>query len=253
MNKATNILGVNVSVLTYSLTIKTISSWVKNRQPHYVCVAAVHLIMECQADLQLLKGVNQAGLVTPDGMPLAWLLKLYGQRPVERVYGPDLMKLVCQKAVQKRWPIFLLGGAKGQSQQLKQVLQNTFPSLKIVGQLDTPIRPIPDEKNRHIIKQINTSQAKIVFVGLGCPFQEQWMMKAAPKLKQAVAIGVGAAFDFMTGKVRQAPSWLQSIGLEWLFRFAQEPKRLAKRYFLFNTLFSLLIIKQLIGDLLKKQ
>jgi N-acetylglucosaminyldiphosphoundecaprenol N-acetyl-beta-D-mannosaminyltransferase len=232
-----DILGVKISPINYPLALKQIFDWVKNRQRNYVCVAAVHLVMECQQDPELLAGVNQAGLVTPDGMPLVWLLKLAGQQKVERVYGPDLMLKICQQAVQTRATIFLLGGAKGQSQNLKSVLHEKFPGIKIVGHVDTPVRPLSQRENQQIIKQINAAGPQLIFVGLGCPHQEQWMIDNLPHLKTGVAIGVGAAFDFLTGRVKQAPHWMRAIGLEWLFRLMQEPKRLARRYLVFNLIF----------------
>jgi len=252
MKKATDTLGVKVSATSYSQTLKTIFSWLENRQTNYVCVAAVHLVMECQRDVGLLTGVNKAGLIVPDGMPLVWLLKATGKNDVERVYGPDLMLKVCQQAAEERSSIFLLGGTSGQSKQLKTALQKKFPQIKIVGHVDTPLRPITKRKNQQIIKQINASRAQIIFVGLGCPHQERWMIDNLPNLKNGVAIGVGAAFDFITGSVKQAPRWLQNIGLEWLFRLAQEPRRLAYRYLVLNSLFILLVTKQFITNLFRK-
>jgi N-acetylglucosaminyldiphosphoundecaprenol N-acetyl-beta-D-mannosaminyltransferase len=181
-----------------------------------------------------------------------WLIKLAGHRQVERVYGPDLMLKVCVRANQVGATIFLLGGAKGQSQNLKSVLQKQFSGVRVVGHADTPVRPLSKRDNLRIIKQINTSKAKIIFVGLGCPHQEQWMIDNLPSLKTGVAIGVGAAFDFLTGRARQAPRWMQKIGLEWLFRLLQEPRRLARRYLILNTLFVVYLGKQLIFNLFKK-
>ncbi|MFH2118649.1 MAG: WecB/TagA/CpsF family glycosyltransferase, partial [Candidatus Paceibacterota bacterium] len=243
---------VQVSAINYQSALKKIFTWIDAKQKNYVCVAAVHLVMECQKSAQLRAGVNRAGLVTPDGMPLAWLLKINGKKQTERVYGPDLMLKVCQQASQTGKTIFLLGGAKGQSRQLKTVLEKKFPKIKIVGHADTPIRPIPKQKNQQIIKQLNASRAQIVFVGLGCPLQEEWMITNLPHLKTGVAIGVGAAFDFITGKTKQAPRWLMSAGLEWLFRLLQEPQRLAYRYLVLNSLFIFLIGKQFLISLTKK-
>lgn len=247
-----NILDVQVSAINYQSALKTIFSWATKQQKNYVCVAAVHLVMECQKDAELLAGVNRAGLVTPDGMPLAWLLKAYGQKNTQRVYGPDLMLKVCQQASQSGEKIFLLGGARGQSKQLKTVLKKKFPGISIVGHADTPIRPIPELTNQQIIKKIKLSKAVLIFVGLGCPLQEKWMIANLPKLKIGVAIGVGAAFDFLTGKTKQAPRWMMAVGLEWLFRLLQEPRRLAYRYLVLNSLFVFLLSKQLIVELIKK-
>ncbi|HEX9817368.1 MAG TPA: WecB/TagA/CpsF family glycosyltransferase [Patescibacteria group bacterium] len=238
MNKNwVDVLGVKASAINYQSVLDRIFSWVKTGQKNYVCVAAVHLVMECQQDASLLAGVNRSGLVTPDGMPLVWLLKLADYQQTERVYGPDLMLKVCEQANRSGTTIFLLGGAEGQSQLLKNKLTQKFPDIKIVGHVDTPTRPLGTQENRQIIKKINASSAQIIFVGLGCPHQERWMISNVPRLKNGVAIGVGAAFDFITGRVKQAPKWMRAIGLEWFFRLIQEPRRLAKRYLILNVSF----------------
>lgn len=241
--KTTNILGVNVSAITYERALAEVFSPNTRGRLRYVCVAAVHLIMECQKDARLKAGVNAADLVTPDGMPLVWLSQLAGKRAVGRVYGPDLMLKICERAARENRSIFLLGGAKGQTKQLAQVLKKRFPGLRIAGTHDTPARPIPARENSALLQKIRASKADFIFVGMGCPFQEQWMIDASSKLKRGTAIGVGAAFDFLTGRVKQAPRWMQNIGLEWLFRLAQEPRRLARRYILLNAQFLILLSK----------
>lgn len=249
----TSILNVHVSNLTYNKAINDIESWIKTGKRHYICVANVHLVMECQKDKKLLNAVNKACLVTPDGMPLVWLSRLYGRKKIERVYGPTLTIKVCKLASKKGYSIFLLGGKKGRSRELTRVLKQKFPALSIAGAEETPIRPIPAKKNAQIIKKINRSKANIVLVGMGCPFQEQWMSNNTNKLSANILIGVGAAFDFITKRVKQAPEWMQKAGLEWLFRFFQEPKRLAYRYTTLNILFIFAISKQLIYNFVFKR
>jgi N-acetylglucosaminyldiphosphoundecaprenol N-acetyl-beta-D-mannosaminyltransferase len=248
----TSILNVHVFELTYANAIKTMRSWIIKNKKSYVCVAPVYLVTECQKNNKLLKGVNAAGLVTPDGMPLVWVSKLYGKK-LERVYGPTLMLKVCKQAQKEGWKIYLLGGAKGSAKELRKKLINKFPNLEIVGSKDTPIRPIPKRDNKKIIQEINDSNARIVFVGLGCPFQELWMIENRKSLKANVLIGVGAAFDFITGRVRQAPLWVQKIGFEWLFRLSQDPKRLLRRYTIDNSLFIYKATRQIIKDIMSKK
>lgn len=233
----TPVLNVRISPLTYAKALQYIKSWMSEGKKTYICVAAVHLVMECQKDKVLLDGVNKAGLVTPDGMPLVWLSKLYGQARVERVYGPTLMLKVCSMAQRKGYKVFLLGGAKGQSKELAQKLTNKFPRLSIVGNRDTPKRPIPTDENNKIIKEINGSGAQVLFVGLGCPYQEHWMIENRDRLNANVLMGVGAAFDFISGRFKQAPVWMQRMGFEWLFRLLQDPKKLWYRYTLLNAQF----------------
>lgn len=251
-NRDTSILGVHVSELTYAVVIKRIQSWISDNEKSYVCVAPVHLVMECQKNKDLLKGVNAAGLVTPDGMPLVWISKIYGKK-TERVYGPTLMLKVCELAQKEGLKIYLLGGVKGSTKELRRKLADKFSNLKIVGYKDTPKRPIPKGENKKITQEINDSCAQIVFVGLGCPYQELWMIENRKLLKANVLIGVGAAFDFITGRVKQAPIWIQKSGLEWLFRWSQDPKRLCRRYTIDNLLFIHKIIRQIAKDTMSKK
>lgn len=236
-----DILGVHVSPLTYSVTLQVVADLVAKSLKGYICVAAVHLVMECQKDPKLLAGVNNATVVTPDGMPLVWLILRSGQK-TERVYGPDLMLKICEKAARENYKIFLLGGNIGQSQLLKKKLTKKYSKLNIAGIEDTPIRPLSLEQNKQVIRKINQSGAQIVFVGTGCPTQELWMIENRKKLAAAVLIGVGAAFDYICGKRKQPPKRLQKLGFEWLFRLVQEPRRLWKRYLFLNAQFLMALL-----------
>ncbi|MBI5620167.1 WecB/TagA/CpsF family glycosyltransferase [Candidatus Gottesmanbacteria bacterium] len=241
-----SILNVNVSVINYQMALSEVERWIIKKEKHYVCVAAAHLMAECQKDKRLLEGVNRAGLVTPDGMPLVWLARLYGYKQVSRVYGPTLMEKLCTLAKQQCWRVYLLGGASGQSQEVARALRRKFPALRIVGHRDTPARPIPSLQNQKIIAEVNHARPEIVFVGLGCPNQELWMIENRKKLGAPVLIGVGAAFDFLSCRVRQAPEWTQNVGFEWLYRLIQEPKRLWYRYTVINATFIWLVMKELL-------
>jgi len=244
MKKGAYILNTSITSTTYVEVLKRIQIWIASNSKKYISVAAVHLVMECNSNPTLQKGVNNSAIVTPDGMPLVWLSKLYGVKNIERVYGPTLMKKMCEQAQRKKHKIFLLGGSNGQAKLLKHELLLRFPMLKIVGYSDTPVRPIPERKNRTIIKKVNNSKANIVFIGMGCPQQELWMVQNRDKLAPEILIGVGAAFDFFTGKTKQAPVFIQKSGLEWVFRLFQEPRRLAYRYLVLNTLFIVYVIKE---------
>ncbi len=246
------ILNVPVSQLDYVQVLKRIDEAIKLKKNIYVCVSAVHLLMECQNNQKLLNGVQAADIVTLDGMPLVWLSKFYGNKKATRVYGPNLSLMLCRLAEQRHFSVFLLGGAVGQSEHLKQKLQKQFPNLRIVGNADTPARPIPPNENQAVISKIKKTKPDIVFVGMGCPNQELWMIENRSQISVPVLIGVGAAFDFITGKVKQAPGWMQNNGLEWLFRLVQEPRRLFKRYVILNTIFVTKVTKQVAVDLLKK-
>lgn len=232
-----SILGTKISCLTYSSAIKVIEQAIKTKRAEYVCVAAVHLVMECFDNYGLQKQVNKALLVTADGTPLYWTQKLLKCQSVERVYGPELMLRLSALAERQKWSIYFIGGANGQGKKLKSALLSLHPKLKVVGYTDTPVRPIPNLQNRLLIERVNKLKPKLIFVGLGCPLQEQWMIANHQKLKSGVLVAVGAAFDFITHTKKQAPKLLQVLGLEWLFRLTQDPRRLWKRYTITNARF----------------
>lgn len=237
-----NILGTNISILNYSSVLSIINKQVQNGS-NFICIAAVSSIMEFFHNKKLQKSVNNSLITTPDGMPLVWLSKLKLKRKVERIYGPNLMLKVCKLAQKRKYKLFFIGGSKNQSNHLKKKLIYRFPKLVIVGMEETPIRPIPKKQNIKIIKNIKKTKPDIIFVGLGCPSQEQWIIENYNKFNKGIFIGVGAAFDFISGKVKQAPAWVQNIGFEWLYRFMQDPKRLWKRYLLYNSQFIYQVIK----------
>ena len=239
-----DILGTKISILDYSKALSEIRNQ-KNKQSSFICVAAVHLVMESYKNIGLQRGINKSLFTTSDGMPLVWFAKHKLKKQVNRVYGPNLMLKTCKMAEKEKLKVFLLGGAKDQGLNLKKNLINKFPELKIVGMIETPIRPIPIKRNKNILNEIKTTKPDIIFVGLGCPLQEEWMISNYKKVNKGVFIGVGAAFDFISGKVKQAPKWIQNVGLEWFFRLLQDPIRLWKRYLIYNTefIFHILINK----------
>ena len=231
-----DILGTKISVLNFNDLIELIDSKIKH-ESNFICVAAVHPLMESLASKKLQKGMNDSLVTTADGMPLVWIAQYLLKRKVTRMYGPDIMLKMCLRAEKKGYKVFLLGGFNGVTEILKLNLIKKFPKLKIVGVEETPVRPIPKLQNKTIIKKIRASKADIVFVGMGCPMQEKWMIENYKKFKSGVFIGVGAAFDFFSGRVKQAPRWMRKYGLEWLFRLLQEPRRLWRRYIIINSRF----------------
>ena len=233
----TNILGVNVSAINMDMALDTIDRWIAGRHQAYVCVTGVHGVIECQSDPQLRRIHNQAGLVTPDGMPLVWVSRLKSRRHVDRVYGPDLMSDVCTASPAKGYRHFLYGGAPGRPEQLAERLRTKYPGIQIVGCHSPPFRPLTPDEDEAIVKQINESGADIVWVGLSTPKQEYWMAAHLGRLEAPVMIGVGAAIDFLAGLKAQAPRWIQRSGLEWFYRLVTEPRRLWRRYFKIVPLF----------------
>jgi N-acetylglucosaminyldiphosphoundecaprenol N-acetyl-beta-D-mannosaminyltransferase len=239
-----NVLGVGISAIDEVTALQQIERWVLRKERRYVCVCAVHIVMACQEDPSLRRIVNSSDLATPDGMPLVWLARLRGKRAVRRVYGPDLMLSFCELAAGKGYRSFLLGGAIDQPEQLADKLTRRFPGLQIAGTYSTPVRPLPPDENDRVIEAINAAQPDVVWVGMGTPNQERWMAANRHRLEAPVLIGVGAAFDFHSGWVPQAPLWMRRSGLEWLFRLSHEPRRLWKRYLLGNPLFILKVLRQ---------
>ena len=244
-----NILGVGISAITMTQAVDQISAWIEIRARQYVCVCTVHTVIECQKSEKMLRAVNSAGLATPDGMPLVWIgNSLTGQKtPVERVYGPDLMLALCQLSAEIGYSHFFYGGAAGVPEQLADKLKKRFPGLKVAGTYAPPYRSAGVREDAPVIDQINQAAPDIIWVGLGTPKQDLWMALHRDALTAPVLIGVGAAFDFHTGGIPQAPKWMQRAGLEWLFRLWQEPKRLWYRYLVYNPLFILLILAQALG------
>lgn len=247
MIERVNILGVAVSAINPETAIETIEGWITTGEQHYVCVTGVHGVMESHADEQLRGIHNRAGLVTPDGMPLVWLSRLKGFPDVRRVYGPDLMLAICERSVRKGYSHYLYGGAEGIPERLAAALGERFPGIQIAGTCSPPFRPLTEEEALQIVNDINQSGAEFLWVGLGTPKQERWMAETIQRLQTPVLIGVGAAFDFLTGIKPQAPYWMQRSGLEWLFRMITEPRRLWRRYLINNPLFLLRIAAQWLG------
>lgn len=234
-----DILGVRISAINPEQTVAEIEGWIGRRERHYVNVCNVHTIMECQQDPRLTRVVNNSGLSTPDGMPLVWLSRLHGFRNAARVYGPDLMLALCERSETNGHRHFFYGGAPGIAERLADQLQRRFPRLPIAGIHAPPFRKVGAIEERPVLDAIDAARPDIVWVGLGTPKQDHWVADHRPLLDAPVIIAIGAAFDFHAGVLRQAPRWMQRSGLEWSFRLAQEPRRLAYRYLVLNPLFVL--------------
>ncbi len=248
-----NILGVGVSAIDYDLAVDQMERWIQRNSPHYVCVATVNAVVQSQNDEEFRRIHNAAGLVTPDGMPLVWLSRLMGFKQVQRVYGPDLLLQVCGRSA-GRFRHYFYGGRPGVAELLANKLVQRFPGLLIAGTGAPPVyrgttqyRPLTEDEEGTLIATINNSAADILWIGLGTPYQERWMAEHVGRLKVPVLVGVGAAFDFHTGLVSQAPRWMQQAGLEWLFRLTMEPRRLWRRYLIGNSVFLWLILRQALG------
>ena len=243
-----NILGVRISVVDLNNACLFIEECIKQRKKTYICVAPVATIVDCRQDKEYLKIVNEAGMVTPDGMPLVWLGKLK-RKNIERTYGPDLMPAFCDLSQQRGYRHYFLGGTQDKNNLLIEKLKTRFPKLEIAGSYAPPLRSIGEIEEGQVLEEINAANPDVLWVGLGSPKQDYWMRNHRGKLDVPIMIGVGAAFDFIAGTKRQAPIWMRRSGLEWLFRLCCEPKRLWKRYLFGNTQFIYFLIK----DMMKKR
>lgn len=247
MSERLNVLGVGISTVNLAQAVAAVEAWLVSGEQTYVCVTPVAGVMACQRDPELRRIFNASGMTTPDGMPIVWLLRLLGHRSVGRVYGPDLLRAVCRRSESAGWGHYFYGGLPGVAARLAARLEADHRGLKVVGFGTPPVPWQPGREDRDGVEAINASGADIVWVGLSTPRQEQWMAIHRTRLRAPVLIGVGAAFDFLSGVKPQAPRWMQRSGMEWLFRLAAEPRRLWRRYLVDNPLFVMLVTLQLLG------
>lgn len=237
------VVSVGISKTSYEEVIDLCILWAAERKrtqrssARYVCVVPVHGIILAHDDPGIARILNEADIATPDGMPVVWALRSFGVSRQQRVYGPTLMLAICAQAVQAGLRIFLYGGREGVLPVLEARLQERFPGLAIVGSYSPPFRPLTPAEEERVTRVIRESDADLVFVGIGAPKQERWMYEHRECFPGVTLIGVGAAFDFHAGRIRQAPGWIQRNGLEWLFRLLTEPARLWKRYLLITPRF----------------
>jgi N-acetylglucosaminyldiphosphoundecaprenol N-acetyl-beta-D-mannosaminyltransferase len=242
-----NVLGVGISAVNLDAAVAALARALEQKTRGYVCVTGVHGVSEAQNDAGLRAILNQALLNTPDGVPMVWMGKLQGFRDMGRVYGPDLMLRLCEYTAPRGLTHFLYGGGPGVAEELQRRLTERFPGLKIVGAFSPPFRPLTEAEEAELARLVNALKPDLFWVGLSTPKQEKFMAEHWQRLDAALFFGVGAAFDFHAGRVRQAPRWMQRSGLEWLFRLGCEPRRLWKRYLKNNPLFIARAFCQLTG------
>lgn len=241
------VLSASVDALDWHTAIKRISLWGASRESRYVCITNVHSVVTAGQDTEFGQVIAEADMVTPDGAPVAWMLRKLGHPGQERINGPDLMWRYCKHAESADESIFLYGATESTLEILQRRLAAAFPNLKIAGAISPPFRALTPAEDEAIVATINVSGAGTVWVSLGCPKQEKWMAQHRGHIN-TVMIGVGAAFDYHAGTIKRAPLWMQRNGLEWLHRLCSEPGRLWKRYFVTNTLFIFGAVRQLAFD-----
>ena len=241
-----SVLGMRVDAPTTEDASRTVLDWASEGRSAYVCASNVHMTMETFDSEEFRSSVNGADLVVPDGKPLVWALNLLGVKNAEQVRGADLMAHTIEQAVEEGVPVGFYGSTPESLEDLIQVLEQRYPKLQIACRISPPFRPLSDKEDEGFVRQISDSGARILFVGLGCPKQEKWMESHKGRIP-AVMLGVGAAFDFHTGRIREAPRWMSATGLEWAYRFYKEPRRLWKRYLKHNPRFVAMFVSQALG------
>jgi N-acetylglucosaminyldiphosphoundecaprenol N-acetyl-beta-D-mannosaminyltransferase len=243
-----NILGVGVTALNMETALNETESLLRRGERGYVCVTGVHGIMEAQSDERFRDILNRSFLTTPDGMPTVWLGRVvHGFKHMSRVYGPDYMLGLCERSVTRGYRHFLYGGKPGVADELAAELTRRFPGLKIVGTYTPPFRPLTPGEEDDLRGRLKASRAEILWCGLSTPKQERFMAAYSNRLPVKLMVGVGAAFDLLSGNLEEAPDWMKKAGLQWLFRLIKEPKRLWRRYLLNNPRFTWLTFLQLTG------
>ena len=243
-----SVLGVAFDAVQIPDVINQMQRWITQRQAcRYIAVAGMHGITEARHNAEFRKAVADADLVVADGMPVVWLGRLHGHFMPRRVYGPELMLRFCKETASAGYRHYLLGGAPGVPEQLARSIEKACSGITIVGTHSPPFRASTSEEDAELIENINRAAPDVLWVGLGTPKQEMWMRRHRDKLRVPVTIGVGAAFDFLSFRKRQAPVWMQERGLEWLFRLLQEPRRLWKRYSFGGFEFIFLVTLELLG------
>lgn len=242
-----NVLGIGVSALDLEHACALVLAEARSGRTGYVCCCDVNSVSCAHRDQQHRARLNQSFLTTPDGMPIVWLARCGDHAGINRVYGPDLVLSVCTETQGTDLGHFFYGGGEGTAAALITHLQRRFPSLRCAGSRTPPFGTFSEEEIAGAADEINCSGAHFIWVGLSTPKQEAVMAALQPRLKQGILLGVGAAFDLHSGRIRQAPRWIQRSGFEWLWRLALEPRRLGPRYLRNNPLFLVRALAQISG------
>ena len=245
LKKTDRLISFPVSTGTYEEMLREIVAFSHAGTSSIVCIANVHMVVTAYQDKQFAPAVRNADIVTPDGLPLTWAMRLLFGVKQPRVAGMDLLPDLIKAAEGSGIPVYFYGGTPGMLENTCQYLNKNYPSLKIAGKFSPPFRALTADEENEVTDMIKNSGAKIVFVVLGCPKQEKWMDMMKDKFP-GVMVGVGGALPVLIGMQKRAPLWMQKNGFEWLYRLVQEPKRLFRRYAVTNTLFVLLVVKEFI-------
>lgn len=245
---AFKVLGVRVHAVQITDVVTQVERWIEEGDyGHVVATANAHIVMECRRNPQMMEAINSADLVIPDGMPIVWLGRKHGFPLKERAYGPDVMEAILDFSVEKGYSHYFYGSTPETLKALVTRIRQRWPRIRIAGWYSPPFRPLTPEEDEAIVQMLNKVQPDILWVGLGCPKQELWIHSHKNRLKIPVLLGVGAAFDFLSGRKLQAPKWMRQNGLEWLFRFLTNPRRIWYRVLILGPQFVFLVMLENLG------
>ncbi|HEX8871978.1 MAG TPA: WecB/TagA/CpsF family glycosyltransferase, partial [Candidatus Acidoferrum sp.] len=248
VGRSYRVLGVRVDAVQIAEAVGRMEEWIARREGcRYVAVTGMHGVTEAQHDAEFKTILNAAGLVVADGMPLVWLGRRHGFEMRRRVYGPELMSTFLKQTARRGYRHYFYGGAPGVAEELAGRMAARYPGLEVAGTYSPPYRALTEEEDGAVVEAIERAKADVVWVGLSTPKQERWMYEHRERLGAPVCVGVGAAFDFHTGRVAQAPEWMREHGLEWLYRLWKEPRRLWRRYLVYGAEFTARVVLEEAG------
>jgi exopolysaccharide biosynthesis WecB/TagA/CpsF family protein len=236
MSRKCSVLGVNFTSAAKEESVRYIIEHCRELKGEYICFSNVHTTVMAYDDKQYKNVLNTAAFIMPDGKPIAKEMLKNGFIEAERVAGPDFMDEMFRVTAGTDITHYFYGSAEETISKLREALNTNYPGIKIAGMVSPPFRALSEGEDKEAIQAINDSKADLIWIGLGAPKQENWMYNHKGKVN-GLMLGVGAGFDFHAGTIKRAPVAIQKIGLEWLYRLLQDPKRLFKRYFVTNTKF----------------
>ena len=249
----TSIIGTPICRSSYDEVLDLLGRRPEGPRARTAAFCTVHTLVEARDDVELRTALDGIDLTNPDGMPLVWAIRALGHRGQQRVYGPDLMLHALRHGVEQDWCHYFYGSTPETLEALSREVGELAPGAKVVGSFSPPFRPLSSTEMDDVVARIDASGADLVWVGLGMPKQEKFVHAIADRLPGRTLLAVGAAFDFHAGVVAQAPDWIQSAGLEWLFRLRQEPRRLWRRYARTNPRFVVLLVRQLLSARIRRR
>ena len=242
MSRRIEMMGCKIDNLSMEETLQTVESFIISGKPHQHVVVNVDKLVKAQADPELRQIINDCALINADGMPIVWASRLLGTPLKERVAGVDLCDALLQRAAEKGWRVFLLGAREEVVAKVRQTYGERYPRLVFAGHRNGYWQP---EQEQLVVEEITAARADLLFVAIGSPKKEQFLGAYQAKMRIPFAMGVGGSFDVFAGRVKRAPVWMQKTGLEWFFRFLQEPKRMFRRYFVDDLAFVGLLVREM--------